>query len=258
MRRSPLPFTALMMLTAMLLASRNDTLASVSASPEQECLKHRYYASAHYADCEQKVLGVLFDGHPAIELQRRLSKCRVKYTAMWDRLVAEGSGSTTCVGARFVDNGDGTVIDNLTTLQWERKSNLDGTPNFSDPHDADNTYPWSATTTAADGTVYTGFLPALNDGACFAGQCDWRLPTIDELQTILAEPCTTSPCIAPIFGPTAVSSTDTHSIAYWSSTTFAGPPGPTYAWQVAFDDGSVDSWNQKTFAHSARAVRGGL
>jgi hypothetical protein len=36
------------------------------------------------------------------------------------------------------------VTDLNTGLQWEKKDNLRGGANFSDPHDADNGYTWSA------------------------------------------------------------------------------------------------------------------
>jgi len=38
---------------------------------------------------------------------------------------------------RFVDNGDGTVTDNMTGLMWEKKDNSSGI------HDMDNIYTWS-------------------------------------------------------------------------------------------------------------------
>jgi hypothetical protein len=74
---------------------------------------------------------------------------------------------------------------------------------------------------SAGGTTISG---------CFAGHCDWRLPTSAELQTILLAPfpCGTNPCIDPIFGPT-------QSFDYWSATTFAG--NPLSAWNVTFSDG---------------------
>ncbi len=74
--------------------------------------------------------------------------------------------------------------------------------------------------------AFTTFLPALNSSGCFAGQCDWRLPTIYELQTILSEayPCATDPCIDPVFGPTP-----TYSL---SATTRAD--SPFKSWLVYF------------------------
>ena len=130
-----------------------------------------------------------------------------------------------CSATRFVDNGDGTVTDTQTGLMWEQKDSLDNTANYSDPHDADNTYTWSSSGAAPDGTAFTEFLAALNNGTssdgtattgCFANHCDWRLPTVVELRGILdltATGCGSgSPCIDPAFGPT-------QSGDYWSAST---------------------------------------
>ena len=73
-------------------------------------------------------------------------------------------------GPRFADNGDGTISDAQTGLMWEKKDDAVGI------HDKDNSYSWSSTGTA-DGTAFTIFLPTLNTPPCFAGHCDWRLPT---------------------------------------------------------------------------------
>ena len=137
---------------------------------------------------------------------------------------------------------------------------LDATPNGADPHDADNTYTWCADGNLyfvcdnaggpGDGTAFTDFLSSLDSGGCFDGQCDWRLPSADELQTILSEPfpCTTLPCIDPVFGPT-------QSDIYWSSTTYEYTD--TYAWYVSFEQGIVGI-NVKALNPYVRAVRGGL
>ncbi len=87
------------------------------------------------------------------EVRGKISKCRVQYTAAWTKLQTAASGTgATCDNARFQDNGDGTVTDRLTGLQWEQKTN-DGSI-----HDTGNIYTWSAVNTAADGTAYTSFL----------------------------------------------------------------------------------------------------
>src|SRR5206468_3617426 len=114
-------------------------------------------------------------------------------------------------GSRYVANGDGTVTDNQTGLMWERKTGTVDTSNPSDVHDVNNLYSWSSGLVQPDGTLFTTFLATLNGGdyynptdmldesalpgTCFANHCDWRIPTIVELQAILLAPCGTTPCI---------------------------------------------------------------
>jgi hypothetical protein len=169
-----------------------------------------------------------------------------------------------------VNNGDGTLTDHQTGLMWELKT---GTPSGSvcsggGADDVNNCYKWSSSGTAADGSLFTAFLATLNGGdytspsagqdvsngptACFANHCDWRIPTIAELNTILeasAPSCGSGPpCIDPAFGPTQAS-------FYWSSSSLAGNPG--FAWDVYFGNGFVGGYGFKTNGYYARAVRSG-
>jgi hypothetical protein len=216
-----------------------------AATPEQACQNGRYAAAAKYNACEQRAAAKYQVGYDYTKFNTVLSKCRVKYTGTWAKLQAKSPGSS-CDNARF-DTTLGTVIDRLTGLQWEQKTD------DASVHDKDNLYSWTIIAfpngTAADGTVYTSFLATLPG---FAGQHDWRLPTNAELQTILSEPypCTTSPCIDQgVFGPTVTG-------YYWSATNYLAT-APAAAWIVNFDDGFV-IFNEKDELLSVRAVRGGL
>jgi hypothetical protein len=162
--------------------------------------------------------------------------------------------ATPTAGLRFVDNGNGTVSDVQTGLMWEKKTGTPGdfvdcsTSLCANPHDVSNTYKWSISGTAPDGGAFTDFLAKLNGGGCFASYCDWRLPTLGELQGILLAPypCGTNPCIDPALGPT-------QGNPYWSSTTDTGIP--SFAWFVYFDNGSAASAG-KINLRWVRAVRG--
>ena len=168
---------------------------------------------------------------------------------------------------RFKDCGDGTVTDHKTGLMWEKKlasSNaacLDPTQANRNARCQQNLYTWSAASpfTEPTGTLYSDFLEKLNDmktpndgtaTPCFAGYCDWRIPILGELRSILPAPyptCASSPCIDAIFGPTQAS-------YYWSSSSLASNPG--LAWGVYFFSGFVDNVF-KNFDFPARAVRSG-
>jgi Protein of unknown function (DUF1566)/Collagen triple helix repeat (20 copies) len=190
------------------------------------------------------------------------------------------SGALMCQ-PRFNDNGDGTVTDNQTGLMWEKKTGTTSTTSNStgfcpgnsatDVHDANNCYTWSITVTAADGPLFTIFLAALNGGeyynpstgedvnadrptTCLANHCDWRIPTIAELQAIIeltASGCRSgSICLDPAFAPAQASQ-------YWSSSSVAGIE--TYAWFVSFYYGGTENAlkNGIQSAQYAIAVRSG-
>lgn len=188
------------------------------------------------------------------------------------------SGQTTSYGAgsdgnlqpgatlSFTDNGDGTVTDNNTGLMWEKKGDAGGV------HDKDNTYAWGITTSpySMNGTVVTSFLNVLNDviggGAnCFASHCDWRLPTVKELQSILDYQVSyPGPVVGSAFHTANCTGCADIAIAnctctvpnnYWTSTTYQDDPRMVF--YVSFDEGDVDEYF-KTFNYPARAVRGGL
>jgi hypothetical protein len=182
--------------------------------------------------------------------------------------------STTMPPPRFMDKGDGTVTDHQTGLIWEKK-----VAGSSCLHCVNDLYTWTSSGTAPDGTAFTAFLDALNGGPTgvgnclsddavtvtggFNGHCDWRLPSIVELETIVdlsvpgcdpgVFPSGIATCIDPIFGPTQTGN-------YWSSTAVPGFP---VAWLASFRRGpgihDVPGGGQgaKASPNLVRAVRGG-
>jgi len=150
------------------------------------------------------------------------------------------------------------------------------------PHDADNLYKWNnppvpgtAPSGLPDGTLFTDFLAQLNN--CYldltgaptivgglGGHCDWRLPTLDELNGLIALSATgcpalgigcvssftyPGPCIDPIFAP--------NGDIYVSGTSEAGTD---FIFVSNFSSGSTATatmdWDKTRGIH-ARAVRGG-
>jgi hypothetical protein len=236
-------------LTTALLATVCGAIAADAApTAEMKCQRDRLRAAAAYQSCHQRVFARLHGGTLGSEVRWRkaMTPCRERYQAAWPRLRAQAAGTgSTCDQPRFTDNGL-TVTDNLTALVWEKKTDDDSL------HDVDQVYTWSAvgTFTPADGTAFTSFLAPVNAG-CFAGQCDWRLPTVAELQTILeSPPCGTEPCIDPAFGPTALG-------AYYSAISRITPASQVWIVNFNFFNTGLTFTNKSAGALHVRAVRGG-
>ncbi len=129
------------------------------------------------------------------------------------------------------------VRDNDTGLIWEVKQNKDGVKDYGNPNDADNEYNWN--------DANQKFIDALNSRR-FDGYTDWRLPTRDELKTLVIT-TTTYPAINTGYFPNTQS-------WYWLSTPYV--IGTYGAWGVSFGYGYGSS-NYKNGYSYVRAVRGG-
>lgn len=155
---------------------------------------------------------------------------------------------------------DGWIMtrDNVTGLTWEVKTG-DGAVN-----DKSNTYTWCDKDygTGFDydsgecepGKNMASFIDDLNTSLGFGGYTDWRMPTLEELLTIVNLEGDTDRVNTDFFPNTQASH-------YWSATTFA--PDPYKAWTVEFFSGSNFSTNKSQMPgvtlkyHHLRAVRGG-
>ena len=147
------------------------------------------------------------------------------------------------------------VQDNNTGLVWEGKTASPATSrletgtytNFDDANSAQK-YNGSAyvNPTQADldaSTNSIGYKNAVNTSA-LCGYTDWRLPTTEELQGILAS--SGSPRIDTTWFP------NTQAAIYWSSSPYVG--NSNGAWYVYFSYGSVGGYNRYGSLH-VRLVR---
>lgn len=140
----------------------------------------------------------------------------------------DGFYATGCsLEGRFTDNGDGTVTDHCTGLQWQKDTadtNGDGQLNGGD------FIQW------CDALAYC-------ENLSFAGHDDWRLPNVRELQSIL-DYGRSLPAIDPVFRARS----DVHS----SSTSRVDPADSK--WYVIFERGQVGT-ECKELPDFVRAVR---
>jgi hypothetical protein len=134
------------------------------------------------------------------------------------------------IAARFVDNGDGTITDRTTGLMWSKNPHTDLPEKFK------GTMVWK--------DVITAYKEL-----SFAGHNDWRLPTVEELRSIVdytRGAKENEPAIDTKFFP------DTKCSWYRTSTPCAFSEGSV--WCVNFYYGNV-SFVNKDYLEYVRPVR---
>ncbi len=141
------------------------------------------------------------------------------------------------IGGRYRDLGDGTVLDTETDLQWMRCA-------------LGQRWDGSTCVDEADGLTWDRMfveVDVLNKQGGFAGHRDWRVPTVDELKTLIIEG--RHPAIDELAFPKIPKDWQ-----FWSSS-----PSPHYsgdAWYVYFYYGDVSN-DHKFLTKYVRLVRAG-
>jgi hypothetical protein len=180
----------------------------------------------------------------------------------------KGINSSALIAGRYQDKGDGTVTDVKTKLMWMRCS-------------VGQT--WTGSTCSGDAETFL-WAGAKKQTANFAGHSDWRIPTIEELRTLVycsngkpdyfnqgkpgreeyeaqgrpdgfdlgcqGEPGKDhqTPAIAQSVFP------NTPSLWFWSGSPYAS--NSNYAWNVGFNYGYDYNYDRYYFRY-VRLVRGG-
>ena len=136
--------------------------------------------------------------------------------------------------ARFQNNGDGTVTDELTGLMWKRC--LEGQGDACVNKSA-KSFVWLAA---------KQHVSEINKNNPFAGYSDWRLPNIKELSSIVEHRCYDPAINLDVF-PNML------SIFVWSATPFVN--GDKHAWGVDFNSGYAGYSFRDSANKSVRLVR---
>lgn len=173
------------------------------------------------------------------------------YNASGDGIPCGGTGQDGDVRAgvawpspRFVDNGDGTMLDMITGLVWLKDANYAQTVGY-DPDDPDpeGLMDWAP---ALD------FIAAMNAGQTFSnlGYNDWRAPSSNEIESLIHYGVTNVVAWLTTQGFEHVQS------IYWSSTTHYYSTSTNYAWAAVLEDPRLDN-RRKDLDSAVWPVRGG-
>jgi len=163
------------------------------------------------------------------------TKC---YDTSGNELSCKGTGQDGDIQAgvawpepRFTDNGDDTITDNLTGLMWTKNANLLG-----------GYKTWQQALDYVKG-MNAGTYPNY-------GFTDWRLPNVNELESLINANETYTATWLTTQGFTNVQARD-----YWSSTTYAY--GTDGAWFFGMSGGDVYHDDKSSSSYYVWPVRGG-
>ena len=140
----------------------------------------------------------------AIRNQMEIRKILVEYDFFEISMNTQGHFENN-----IVDNNDGTLTDKTTGLMWQKSGSLE----------------------RLDNRNAKKYVNELNSKR-FAGYSDWRMPTIEELASLLARKRNKGVHIAPEF--------ETHQVSCWSADK-CRPQSDAYAvyWIVNFKQGQI-------------------
>ncbi|MEA3314806.1 MAG: DUF1566 domain-containing protein [Campylobacterota bacterium] len=148
------------------------------------------------------------------------------------------------------DDGIEVWVDEETGLFWEikTKENIKHEYVWSEDNIEEAVFPEALTDDVKDAFSYAKKLNSINYG----GFNDWRVPSIDELKTILTKDESKIKGYADQYYYTKLPLAKNMNYYYWSATTDV--LYTDYAWYVDFNNG-VDSNGDKTYSVYVRCVR---
>lgn len=162
----------------------------------------------------------------------------------------------TLISGRYQDNGDGTVTDMQTNLQWMRCALGQSWQSGTCTGEAAG-YQWQAALNVAK---------AVNSRGGYASYQDWRVPSREELRSLVY--CSSGryevwhkdtgarECKGEYSKPTIDTTAfpNTPASGFWSASPNASSAGS--AWSVYFNYGN-DYWSLRSYALHVRLVRAG-
>ncbi len=237
-------------LPAFLLPLASVTSAAAGVDPADKCEAAKLRETGKLASCVMTSLSKTTQAGVGAD-QAALDACGEKFT---DKLTgaetkADGACPTTgdagaigdavgalatelvksVSGARFIDNGDGTVTDTEQGVNWQKSTAGTGSPSsIDDVHSTCDLLPHLSSINGDESVEGLG------------GRNDWSLPTLAQLQSILD--CSSPPCVFvdPILGanPTPASVGSTYMLT--SGTALLPISMLPCIELVAMEDGHVD------------------
>ena len=148
------------------------------------------------------------------------------------------------IGRRYIDHGDGTITDTETGLMWKRC--LEGLSGMNCKEGKVETYTWDEAVERFKNVEYAGYA-------------DWRLPTVDELKTLVhcsegkdKDGDCNEDSEAPTINQQAFPNAGVSRV--WSGSPLAD--GSNYAWLVDFSSGHSGAPYCGNYS-AVRLVRGG-
>ena len=226
-----LPVLFFLFAFVLLPGTARSQVAKLIYSPCMYCPECFNFCAGLPPDPEEPLCPVCQEGAPGVTLPRTGQVlCYDPVTFQERDCAGTGQDGHIRAGAawpepRFTDNQDGTVTDQLTGLVWLQDANCIAAQHPAFDNDG----------VAGDGRVSWDqaleFVRRINDGTypnCGAGQFDWRLPNINELESLMHNGVVWQHNWLMGQGFTNVHIDD----LYWSSTT--ATTASWWAWTMSF------------------------